>query len=383
MISIVGGELLCALGQGSQKIQALRAGHATIGSMAVRLNDRQVIYPYYSLADTPRLADTSTVDATLDRVVGGLLQKLGLEPSELTNIGIFLGLSSIDSSLARPIEQATISAAASSCQRARVGGGNIVDSLMERFGFQGLSLTYGTACTSSANALMDAAAMLEGDIIDHALVLGLELFSPTTIEGFALMQLLSPDMLRPFDQNRNGMVLGEAVSGVLLSRDDIRPSPWHYLGGKSSCETYSVTGPDPSGGGISRVMTDALADADLPPGAITAIKAHGTASDSMDLAEMRGMTLAFPELPPYFSLKPYIGHTLGGCGVAELVLMIESINAGFIPATINFTTLDREISTAPLQEVMAVTAGHFMLNYFGFGGNNTSFIIEKTAQMTS
>jgi len=384
MISIVGGKLLSALGQGAQKINGLRTtGQAIVGSMEVRLNDRQVSYPYYRIDDTPRPAHSSIVDAALDRVVGGLLQKLGLEPSDLTNLGLFLGSSSIDYSLARPIEQATMAGSTAIDHGSRVGGGNYADSLMERFGFQGPSLTYSTACTSSANALMDAAAMLEGNIIDHALVLGLELFSPTTLEGFALMQLLSPDGLHPFDQNRSGMVLGEAVSGVLLSRNDIRPSSWHYLGGKSCCETYSVTGPDPSGAGIARVMRGALADAGLEQGAITAIKAHGTASDSMDLAEMRGMELAFATLPPYFSLKPYIGHTLGGCGVAELVLMMESINAGFIPATINVTTLDREISTAPLQETMAVTAGRFMLNYFGFGGNNTSLIIEKSERLPS
>lgn len=384
MISIVGGELLSALGEGALKIHALRTGKATIGSREIRLNDRQVTFPYYRLDETPRIsprmADTSTVDAALDHVVSLLLTNLALAPSMLSNIGLFLGSSSIDYSLACPIEQATISGSASTCQRKRVGGGKYADRLMERFGLQGPSLTYSTACTSSANALMDAAAMLEGRIIDYALVLGLEIFSPMTLEGFALMQLLSPDALRPFDQNRNGMVLGEAVSAVLLSRDDIRPSPWHYLGGKSNCEIYSVTGPDPSGTGIARVMRGALADAGLEQGAITAIKAHGTASDSMDLAEMRGMALAFATLPPYFSLKPYIGHTLGGCGVAELVLMMESINAGFIPATINFATLEREFCSAPTEAPMEVTAGRFMLNYFGFGGNNTSFIIEKIEQ---
>lgn len=382
MISIIGGELLCALGEGAPRIEALRAGQVTVGSMAVTLNDRQMSYPYYRLDDTSRLVSTAMVDAYLDRVVSGLFRKLALTPSDLGNIGVFLGSSSIDYSLARPIEQAIMSGAASHGRSRRVGGGNYADRLMTRLGLAGLSLTYNTACTSSANALMDAAAMLTGHLIDHALVLGLELYSPTTVEGFALMQLLSPDQLRPFDQHRNGMVLGEAVSAVLLSRHELRSSPWHYLGGQSSCETYSVTGPDPSGAGIARVITAALAAAGLVPGSITAIKAHGTASESMDLAEMRGMALAFATLPPYFLLKPYIGHTLGGCGVAELVLMMEGLTAGFLPGSPNGTILDEEFTAAPLQQGMAVTAGRFMLNYFGFGGNNTSFIIEKSEPPT-
>ena len=90
------------------------------------------------------------------------------------------------------------------------------------------------------------------------------------------------------------------------------------------------------------------------------------------------MEQVFTVLPPYLSLKPYIGHTLGGCGVAELLLVMECVDAGFIPASLNFETLDSEFSQAPIGNVMSATSGHFMLNYFGFGGNNTSFIIEKT-----
>lgn len=379
MITIVEGEILSALGQGSQKIDALRTGRPRVGTVEVTAIDEQLTYPYYRIDETPRLAHPSTVDTYLDRAVNGLLKKLTLKPSDLSNIGLFLGSSSIDYSLVWPIEQNIDNANAATCKRERVGGGNYLDNLMQRFAFAGPAFTYNTACTSSANGLLDAASMLEGGIIDHALVLGLELYSPTTLEGFSLMQLLSPEAARPFDQNRNGMVLGEAVSAVLLSRDDIIPSPWHYLGGKSNCEIYSVTGADPGGEGIAQVLRAALEDAGTTQDTITAVKAHGTASELMDLAEMRAMEQLFEPIPPYFSLKAYLGHTLGGCGVAELVLTLESINAGFIPPAVYLKTLDTGFSKAPVQEVLPVKSGRFMLNYFGFGGNNTSFVIEKTA----
>jgi 3-oxoacyl-[acyl-carrier-protein] synthase-1 len=227
---------------------------------------------------------------------------------------------------------------------------------------------------------MDATSMLAGGIIDHALVLGLELFSPTTLEGFVVMQLLSKGKIRPFDQRRSGMVLGEAVSAVLLSRDDVKSSSWHYLGGASNCETFSVTGANPDGTGLAKVIADALEDAGMLPEKLTAVKAHGTAGELLDLVELRGMARAFTAQPPYFSLKPYLGHTLGGCGVAELLLTMECVDAGFIPATINFEKLDSEFDDEPICQVMPVTSGNFMLNYFGFGGNNTSFIIEKVGQ---
>jgi 3-oxoacyl-[acyl-carrier-protein] synthase-1 len=377
MITILGGELLCALGTGTHRLEALRNGTPKITTMDARVPEGTEPYPYYRLDDSERLSYISIVDGYLDDVIQGLLEKLSLKASDLENVGVFLGSSSIDYSLAWPIEQDIDGGFARRWKRERVGGGGYVNGIMHRYGFDGPSLTYNTACTSSANALMDAASMLEGGIIDYALVLGLELYSPTTLEGFVMMKLLSPEAIRPFDQNRNGIVLGEAVSAVLLSRDDIVDAPWHYLGGKSNCETHSVTGANPNGEGIAQVMRDALDDANVSQESIAVVKAHGTASDLNDQAEMRGMKQVFETIPPYLSLKPYIGHTLGGCGTAELLLMMESIDAGFIPPSVNFDTLDSEFEKAPIEEKMDLSSGRFMLNYFGFGGNNTSFIIEK------
>ncbi|MDX1296052.1 MAG: beta-ketoacyl synthase N-terminal-like domain-containing protein, partial [Sulfurimonadaceae bacterium] len=362
---------------GDERIEALRSGMPKITTMDARVPEGTEPYPYYRLDDSERLSYTSIVDGYLDRVIQGLLKKLDLKASELQNVGVFLGSSSIDYSLAWPIEQDIDGGFARRWKRERVGGGGYVDGIMQRYGFDGPSLTYNTACTSSANALMDAASMLEGGIVDYALVLGLELYSPTTLEGFVMMKLLSPEAIRPFDQNRDGIVLGEAVSAVLLSRDDVADASWHYLGGKSICETHSVTGANPNGEGIAQVMRDALDDAGVTSDSISIVKAHGTASDLNDQAEMRGMEQMFETIPPYLSFKPYIGHTLGGCGTAELLLMKESVDAGFIPPSVNFETLDEAFENEPIRQMMELSTGRFMLNYFGFGGNNTSFIIEK------
>jgi 3-oxoacyl-[acyl-carrier-protein] synthase I len=377
MITILGGELLCALGRGEARIAALRDGKPVVTQQCVDVAGETACYPYYRIDDTSRISDSTIVDGYLRRVTDALLAKLGLDPADLTKIGVFLGSSTIDYSLAWPIEENVMGEAVSNWTTERVGGGRYADTLMDHYGFDGPSLTYNTACTSSANALMDAAAMLEGGVIDYALVLGLELFSRTTIEGFMMMQLISPDAIRPFDAGRSGVVLGEAVSAVMLSRDDVADAPWRYLGGRSNCETHSVTGANPNGEGIAEVMREALDDAGTTPEEIVAIKAHGTASDLNDEAEMRGMERLFETLPPYLSLKPYVGHTLGGCGTAELLLMMESIDHGFIPRSVNFDTLDPSFTVAPIRETMPAGAGRYLLNYFGFGGNNTSFVIEK------
>lgn len=379
MITLAGGELLCALGSRESRIKALRSASASPATIRIDSLPGRPEFPYYLIDNTLRRARAGQIEQYLETVAAALLARVfpdGVCPSR---IGVFLGSSSIDYSLTRPIEQVIDGLDPKELPCRRVGGGFYAERLMERFGFTGPSLTYNTACTSSMNAMMDAAAMLECRAIDYALVLGLELSLPVIVEGFALMQLLSPDELRPFGRYRNGMILGEAVSAVLLSRDDMQPSAWRYLGGWSSCEIHSVAGADPTGRGIARVIRQSLADAETDPADLIALKAHGTGGVLMDLAEMRGMEKAFVEIPPYFSLKPYIGHTLGGCGLAELILVMEAVDNGFIPATPRAMPLDDAFAVPPIMRNMDADHGRFMLNYFGFGGNNTSCIIEKAA----
>jgi 3-oxoacyl-[acyl-carrier-protein] synthase-1 len=89
------------------------------------------------------------------------------------------------------------------------------------------------------------------------------------------------------------------------------------------------------------------------------------------------MKQVFDNPPPFFSLKPYIGHTLGSCGASEMLLLMECVDNGFIPASPNFSTPDETLQWRPITEKIACGSGLFMLNYFGFGGNNTSIVIEK------
>ncbi len=378
MITILGGEMLCALGSKPQRLEALRAGRSRPGSVKVNVGGSELEYPYHRIDNSPRISDHKIVASYLQQVIGDLLlNHPAVTASDPSRIGLFLGSSSIDYSLAWPIEEAVDDSFAARCQRQRVGGGNYLEDLQRYSGFSGPVLTYNTACTSSANALLGAASLLASKIIDYAIVFGLELYSPTTLEGFSLLQLLADSAARPFAQDRNGIVLGETVSACLLSHDDVAPAKWWLRGGKSGCDTTSVTGADVSGSGFAKVMHGALQECGLKPEGISLVKAHGTASDLNDRAEMQAMNRVFPTIPPYLSLKPYIGHTLGGCGVAELLRMFESVDAGFVPESLSFSPLDCEFAQPPISENRALVSGIFMLNYFGFGGNNTSLIIEK------
>lgn len=378
MITILGGELLCSLPGGRLSSGSLENASGDTTPVLVRVGGREEIFPYHRLDNGPRQSDAAIVIGYLQQVAETLLEAQGLWGSiDPLRTGLFLGSSAIDYSLARPIEEAVDEDFTGVCPRLRVGGGFYLNALQQQLGFTGAALTYNTACSSSANALLGAATLLESRIIDYALVFGLELYSPTTLEGFALMQLLAKEPARPFSADRNGIVLGEAVAVALLSRDDFVPADWRLRGWNSACDTYSVTGADPSGAGFAKVMKAALRSAALPVEDISLVKAHGTASEINDRAEMRALDQIFTDLPPYLSLKPFIGHTLGACGVAELLLLMEAVNAGCVPASLNFSRLEPGFSRPPLTKKLVLENGNMLLNYFGFGGNNSSLVVEK------
>jgi 3-oxoacyl-[acyl-carrier-protein] synthase-1 len=128
------------------------------------------------------------------------------------------------------------------------------------------------------------------------------------------------------------------------------------------------------------VIERALERADVPASRIAAIKVHGTASLHSDEAEAAGMQAVFESVPPIFALKPHLGHTLGACGLNELLLFRAAAAQGILPGTPGVASPERSDSGLALnQHNRAIEPGHFMLNYFGFGGNNTSLIVSNVA----
>jgi 3-oxoacyl-[acyl-carrier-protein] synthase-1 len=96
-----------------------------------------------------------------------------------------------------------------------------------------------------------------------------------------------------------------------------------------------------------------------------------------DTGEAAGIRQVFEAPPPICALKPFTGHTLGACGVNELALFSLALNAGFFPATRGFKTPDPSLGLSPSLEALPASDGHYLLNYFGFGGNNSSLILER------
>ncbi|WED27722.1 hypothetical protein L3V77_05650 [Vibrio sp. DW001] len=379
MITLLGGDLLSALGEKKQRIESLQHGAYQTVDKTVQVFEESRTRPYYAIQNKGDFYDLFDPVPHIITLIESLFTQYQINSEQRKRCGVFVGCAANDISLMVPIGQSIKDQVSPLLEQKRVGNGHYAGVISRYFGLNAFSLTYNTACTSSSNAMLDASVMLESGVIDYAIVLGMEMFAPHSFEGFVSMQLLALEQTKPFDAQRDGLLLGEALGVLLMSRDDIAGSPWHFLGGASECETYSVTGVNADGSGVKRVLSQALLNSQVNAQDITAVKVHGTASRLSDLAEINGMKQVFEQAPKFFSLKPYIGHTLGSCGVSELILMMDSIDSGFIPFTPNFSMKDNELDWTPLQEKQMCTEGLFLLNCFGFGGNNNALIIEKVS----
>jgi 3-oxoacyl-[acyl-carrier-protein] synthase-1 len=227
-----------------------------------------------------------------------------------------------------------------------------------------------TACTSGLNALMAAQSLLACGEVDEALVLGLELRNQLTLGGFAALQLLSPDRCKPFGQDRNGLVLGEAVSALRLSTRET--SPWRMLGGANV-----VDGRQPTGASASAVLSmyqNALAQCGLPAQAIDLIKVQAAGSPGNDAVEAQGLRDMFAVMPPLVSLKTAIGHTMGASGAAEIALLTACLEQGVWPVCANAIdeTLGVQLATQAPAAVRRV-----MATILGFGGGHATVVLER------
>jgi 3-oxoacyl-(acyl-carrier-protein) synthase len=255
--------------------------------------------------------------------------------------------------------------------------GYIAQQVAADLGLRGPVLTLSTACSSSANALLVAADLVRRGEVARALVLGVEGLSAVALTGFHALMLLDPQGCRPFDAERRGMQLGEAVAAVLLEADDGDATGDTLLGGANLCDIHHVTSAAPDGSAMRAVMEMALADAGLAPDDVALIKAHGTGSADNDAAEAAAMRALWGEaLPPFTGLKRYLGHTLGACGAVELVALLGCLREGFVPPTAGFARLDPELRIAPLTEFRPAPTAAVMLNFFGFGGNYASLLVR-------
>jgi 3-oxoacyl-[acyl-carrier-protein] synthase II len=187
---------------------------------------------------------------------------------------------------------------------------------------------------------------------------------------------------RPFDVERDGLVLGEGAGSLILEELDHARARGATIyaeiaGFGTNSDGCHVTHPNAETMKIA--MELALADADLPPSAIGYVNAHGTGTQHGDVAESQATASVFGEAIPISSLKSYMGHTLGACGALEAWFTIQMMREGWFAPTINLTRLDPQCADLDYisGEGRELQCEYVMSNNFAFGGINTSLIFKR------
>lgn len=251
------------------------------------------------------------------------------------------------------------------------------------FGLKPQMATISTACSSSANALIVGARMLQHGLADIVVAGGGDALSRFTLNGFNSLKNVDRAPCKPFDALRNGLNLGEGAAYIVLEREPDAVKRGATIeavlsGWCNANDAYHPTAPSPDGSGAFRTMQGALKKAGLNPADIQYINAHGTATRNNDAAEgLAIQTLWDGAPPPFSSTKPFMGHTLAGAGAIEALMAIWAMDEGFTPPNLNWTSPMEELYVRPVTEACPLKAAHVMSNSFGFGGNNVSLIFSR------
>ena len=246
--------------------------------------------------------------------------------------------------------------------------------IQRSLGLHGPGHTISTACSSSAKVFAAAYRHIATGQCDAAIVGGADSLCLSTLYGFNSLQLLSNQICRPLDINRNGINIGEAAGFVLLESSEAAHGTVKFKGYGESSDAYHMSTPHPDGDGAVKAMKNALSRSSLDADSIEYINLHGTGTHNNDLAEARGLLRVFDDKTVCSSTKGFTGHTLGAAGITEAIISILALEQNILPGNLNLQTLDQELGVTVLERTTHQSVENIMSNNFGFGGNNCSLI---------
>lgn len=264
-----------------------------------------------------------------------------------------------------------------------------------KYGFRGPNFSTVSACASSTNSLIDAYTYIMVGKADIFIAGGSEAaINEPGVGGFNAMQALSTNneeyksASRPFDQTRDGFVMGEGGGAIILEEYEHAKARGariyaELVGTGMTADAYHLTAPHPDGLGARNVMKQAIEQAGIQITDIDYINVHGTATPLGDIAETKAIVSLFGDHAYKLNIsatKSMTGHLLGAAGAIEAIAAILAIHNDIVPPTINFRVpdpdIDPKINITP-NKAEARPVRYALSNTFGFGGHNASVVFKK------
>jgi 3-oxoacyl-[acyl-carrier-protein] synthase II len=253
-------------------------------------------------------------------------------------------------------------------------------------GFTGPNLAVATACATGGHAIGEAARYVRDGLVDVVVAGGTEAcVTPVTMAAFARMGALSrnPDIAaasRPFDDARDGFVMGEGAAFLVLEPYERAVARGARILGEvagygMTADAFHITAPVEDGAGAAAAMEMALADAGLEPNAIGHVNAHGTSTPHNDSAEAAAVAKVFgPGAVPVTSGKGVTGHLIGAAGAVEAVAALLAADRCLVPPTANHHTTDLPVDVVA-GEAREIGRAPAMSTSFAFGGHNVALVL--------
>ncbi len=255
----------------------------------------------------------------------------------------------------------------------------------------GPTFVVANACSAGLYALAHAADLINQGAADAMIVVGVELLSRVTQAGFQRMTALDPDRCRPFDALRHGTVLGEGAAALVLVSEALRASAigsdtyCRLAGTGLSCDAHHPTAPQPDGRDVRAAVDRALAQAGVAAGQIALVVPHGTGTPMNDriegdmLASVAGThTTEWCVMP----IKSHIGHGAGASGSFSVLAAALAMATREVPPTLHIRHPDPALPMRFSEQATTLPAGlplRALVNAYGFGGNNISIVLERSA----
>ncbi|MFJ9540012.1 beta-ketoacyl synthase N-terminal-like domain-containing protein [Streptomyces sp. NPDC101225] len=378
--AITGSAMISCLGDLDATFEALLEGRSGVGPLRCGDPDRLNVRNAYPItegdgadAGTPRLAA-----GWLARTVAAALADAGVDPAR-RRVAVVVGTGLRE---LRAVEQWHADGAGLRLAQLHFAAAvrSVAPEVTEVH-------TLANACAASGYALALAADLLELGEADAVVAAGCDTMTESMLAMIGRVGTATADMVRPFDADRDGVLLGEGAVAVVLERQDELPDgrrPSALLRGVGlGCDAHHETAPDRAG--IVATIRDAHARAGVKPDEIGLVVAHGTSTALNDPTEAAALQEAFGREateeaggPLVTAVKGAVGHTSGGAALMSLLVAVAALDAGLVPPVTGLRTPVAEAATLGLVrgKPAPTDARLAQVNAFGFGGVNAVMIVE-------
>jgi 3-oxoacyl-[acyl-carrier-protein] synthase II len=330
------------------------------------------------------------------QVAKEVLQNSGLDDEFITSgkLGVAFGSTHGSPTVQREIYRSFFSDSGSSFSS--IGAVDYLKSMVhttavniaKMFGITGRVISSSTACTTSSQSIGFGYEMVKYGMQDAMLCGGADEYDTTTVAVFDNLLACSTEFNdtphltpRPFDQKRDGLVVGEGAGAVLLEEYESAKKRGAAILAEIIGFSCTNNGGDlilPNMDGITRTLKLGLKDAAISADAVDFVSAHATGTKMGDAIEAQATGKVYGDSTVVSGLKSYMGHTMGSCGAIETIITIYLMEEGFIAPTLNLDKIDDRCAMIKhAQHLMETDIQIAAIQNFAFGGVNTCLIIRK------